>query len=271
MLPADSNSDSDKPAPRDAMDSPPETVLVIPMPMASIDRVMHEIVEAGDGRYEGREAPPDGETPGVIGLLDTKTNWACVCQMRPREPHLHLLFEKIGHGRVTKRDAFRVSEHRGILVLSAPGGSVESARWMMDAGAAAMHAGGLGLAVESSGLGHTPDQWLELAGNDDPAALYFAYIATIGKSRRLVYTCGMHNFGLRDALTEAFTDHQEAAFVMHSFLKYTYETDNTIHDGDPIGSEEDGPLFRVFREKCRLHDPRDLFFNPYGMWRVVPM
>ncbi len=32
-------------------DEPPTTVMVIPMPMASIDTAMLEIVEAGDGRY----------------------------------------------------------------------------------------------------------------------------------------------------------------------------------------------------------------------------
>lgn len=255
-------------------DELPTIVVGVPGPWADLDQAMQALVDVGNGRYVGKALPGEEDATAGAGLVDMETDWACACEFRPRVAGLEAGFMQTGYGRVTPRDARAVSRHRSILMFMAPGGSVETARFMMDAVTLAIRAGGLGVFIESTGVAHAPHAWLKLAEDTSPGGLYCAFVATIGPKgpRRTCYTCGMHNFGHRDALTDMFDDPQEAAFILNSFLGYLYQSGKTVGDGDLIGSEEgtEGQHFRVVMEPCKLHDPQDLFHNPYGMWRIVP-
>jgi hypothetical protein len=254
-------------------DGLPTIYVGVPGPWADVDEAMQSVVEAGHGRYVGSELTVEEHGVAGIGVLDTQTAWACVCEFRPAMPNIAPFFLTMGYGHVTPRDADAVARHRSILVLMAPGGSDETAGYMMDCVSAALDADGLGVIIESTGIAHAPRDWRTLAAQDDRASgLYWAYVATIGPKgprKRTIYTCGMHNLGERDAITEAFTDPQEAAYTIHTFLGYLRQSGQPVADGDEIGSEE-GPMFRVVMEPCTTYPPADLFHNPYGMWRIVP-
>src|SRR5262249_18532960 len=55
--------------------------------------------------------------------------------------------------------------------LSGPGGSLQAARTMMQAGAALVRAGGAGVFIDNSVLAHGGSNWLEMTEEGDPDAL----------------------------------------------------------------------------------------------------
>ena len=60
------------------------------------------------------------------------------------------------------------------VFLSGPGGSMQAARTMMQAGAAMVRAGGAGVFIDNSALAHGGQHWLEMTEDGGPDALSFA-------------------------------------------------------------------------------------------------
>ena len=83
------------------------------------------------------------------------------------------------------------------VLLSGPGGSMEAARTMMQAGAAMVRAGGAGVFIDNCALAHGGQAWLEMTEDGGPDAMSFAFVAII-RGEAEVRTMGMHVLGLRD-------------------------------------------------------------------------
>src|SRR6267142_1481772 len=65
------------------------------------------------------------------------------------------------------------------VLLSGPGGSMQAARTMMQAGAAVVRAGGAGVFIDNSGLAHGGGQWIELTDDAGPDAISFAFASIV--------------------------------------------------------------------------------------------
>src|SRR6266508_3785201 len=85
------------------------------------------------------------------------------------------------------------------VLLSGPGGSMQAARTMMQAGAAVVRAGGAGVFIDNSTLAHGGQHWLDMTDDGGPDALSFAFVAII-RGQAEVWTMGMHVLGLRDVV-----------------------------------------------------------------------
>src|SRR5438093_1854527 len=85
------------------------------------------------------------------------------------------------------------------VFLSGPGGSLQAARTMMQAGAAVVRAGGAGVFIDNSTLAHGGRHWLEMTEDSGPDALSFAFVAIVS-GQADVWTMGMHVLGLRDGV-----------------------------------------------------------------------
>src|SRR5947199_5384859 len=85
------------------------------------------------------------------------------------------------------------------VFLSGPGGSMEAARTMMQAGAAMVRAGGAGVFIDNSTVAHGGHDWLAMTDDGGPDALSFAFVAIVG-GKTEVWTMGMHVLGLRDVV-----------------------------------------------------------------------
>lgn len=162
-----------------------------------------------------------------------------------------------------------VRQYRVNVCLIGPGGSYESAKRMLDAAAAIVRAGAGGVFIDNAAIAHGADDWLDLADSNDPGGAYWAFIATV-KSEREVYSLGAHVLGLRDAVAPRTEDDEFDHFIIHNFLGYTYQSGQTVNDGDLLGDEESA-MFQVRREPFTRFPPGSPLHNPYGQWRLQPV
>ncbi|MBN3727445.1 hypothetical protein [Burkholderia sp. Ac-20379] len=89
-----------------------------------------------------------------------------------------------------------IAQHKSVVYVVDEGGSRARIEALMAAGAALIDAGGLGVKVESSGVAHSPEQWRDYVANVHLLSAYRAFVVTVGSDAP--YTCGMHNFGMKD-------------------------------------------------------------------------
>jgi hypothetical protein len=136
------------------------------------------------------------------------------------------------------------------VALSGHGGSLESARKMMQAGAAIIQAGGAGVFIDNSGLTHGAESWLYMTEEGSSDAVRFAFVGIV-RGQREVWTTGMHVPGFPEIM------------MKRAAIRYVYADNFAIGDGHIIADVE-GPRFRIEHESPEELGVPESMRNPFG-------
>ena len=156
-------------------------------------------------------------------------------------------------------DAYTVN-----VFLSGPGGSLEAARKMMQAGAAVVRAGGAGVFIDNSVLAHGGERWLQMTDDGGPDALSFAFVAIV-RGKTDVYTMGMHVLGLRDVVMKRV---DADGFDIIEVIRYLCRGEKPVDDGHII-ADLDGPQFQAFTQASAEMPVGSPLHNPFGRLKLV--
>jgi hypothetical protein len=154
------------------------------------------------------------------------------------------------------------------VILSGPGGSMQSARAMMQAGAAVVQAGGAGVFIDNSALAHGGRHWLEMTEDGGPDALSFAFVAII-RSREDVWTMGMHVLGLRDLLMKR-ADVEAGGLDIVEVIHYLARGEKPVDDGHVL-ADLGGPRLQAFVQDAPGNLMGGPMHNPFGRLKLVSM
>ena len=235
----------------------PELVLCIPGPWADRSALVERIVRESEGYiFAGRV------------LMNTRTRDTCELQHEARDERMMSAFLAAGpHWRDTPEMA-RIKDHASVVYLVGYGGSQKNVEALFLAARALLDAGGLGVKIESTGLAHSPAAWRSIC---DEFYLFSAHRACVlyltGSDD--VYSCGMHNLGMKDAIVENFNA-AEAVELLRTFTWYMYTETPTIRSGQTFSVSATAPVYRVVADSGVEYEDGSLFANPYGFWRLEP-
>jgi hypothetical protein len=178
-------------------------------------------------------------------------------------------FALAGRGDFSDQDLKRLARHTFTLYAIGPGGSLEAARSIMNLAAGLLRSGGIAVKVDSSGLAHNAERWLNYVRYKDSelTALYDAYVL-IATSGNTLYSCGMHNLGYPDAIAEISESPDETAHLLQTFLLYLLHETPQLRDGNSFSVSAATPHYRLKMENCTIYSPGALFYNPFGRWRL---
>jgi hypothetical protein len=164
----------------------------------------------------------------------------------------------------------QIDEHTMVLYLIGDGGSLEMARSMAEASQAILNAGGIGVKVETAGKAFTKMHWTDLLASGPPGNLYPMFVLdSIVDRAGTVFSCGMHNLGLRDTIVSGETL-QDSIDLISVFSYYQIVDKPHIISNQTFSVNTDAPIFRIVDEPKPPYQGNELFENPYGMWRLKP-
>jgi hypothetical protein len=152
--------------------------------------------------------------------------------------------------------------------LKGPGGSMQAARTMMQAGAALVRAGGAGVFIDNCALAHGGQNWLAMTDDGGPDALSFAFVAIV-RGKTDVYTMGMHVLGLRDIVMKR-ADVEVGDFDIVEVIRYLSRGEKPVNDGHVIADLK-GPRFQAFAQACDEGPACSPLHNPFGRLKLVSM
>ncbi len=249
------NPDSSLKAPMANDADLPELVLCIPGPWKDRAELVKAIVEHSKGYvFAGRV------------LMHMETKFTCELVHEKADSRMPIAFAAAGPHWKTSPEMKAIGEHRSVVYLVGKGGSQLNAEAMMLAARGVLLAGGLGVKVESTGIAHSPRAWLEFCDNIHLFTAHQAFVLYVTGPD--VYSCGMHNLGLRDAITSG-VDKAEAVELLREFTRYLFTESPTIKAGQTFGVAVDAPVYRIGNDEGVQYDPGSLFTNPYGYWRLT--
>jgi hypothetical protein len=151
--------------------------------------------------------------------------------------------------------------------LTGPGGSLEAALAMMQAGAAIVRAGGAGVFIDNSALAHGGETWLELTEDGGPEAISFAF-ASIIRGPDEVYTMGMQVMGFPNILMRA-RDVDDRAETVIEIIRYICGGGRPIDVGHILADDQGHPRFQVLAKLEDEFEPDSAMHNPFGVLKIV--
>jgi hypothetical protein len=152
--------------------------------------------------------------------------------------------------------------------LTGPGGSLESANRMVQAGAAIIRAGGAGVFNDNSGIAHGGQVWLEMADDGSTDALSYAFVGIVNNSREL-FTIGMHVLGRPDVVVGHSEDPiEDTGDAIIDIIRYLCATDRQLEVGHVI-ADLDGPRFKAVKATENKMESNSPMHNPWGQVELV--
>ncbi len=204
------------------------------------------------------------QTAGAF-LVDPLTGAHVEVELGPRSDTVRRAFEGF---ELEESELAALSEHRSVLRITGDTGDLERLRALTRLSTRLLLHGALGIKVESAGVAAPIQQWLELSVRFDPFTALRCFVV-VGDVEAAAYSCGMHNFGLRDAFVEG-VPLAEATLAINRFNLYQLVERPALEDGQTFAAEQGARTFVLRKEPCTMWPPDDTFHNPFGMWRLVP-
>lgn len=180
-------------------------------------------------------------------------------------------YETAGYGSLSPSTLDEIASHTFTCYLIGECDTYNSIRSMMKAVCTLLNAGGIAVKVETTGKAHSKENWFELTQSDDIWSLYTAFITLIKGDDVVGYSCGMHNFGLPDASIQDGISIGDASKLLNTFLIYCLNENPELVDGHTFSIDHDSQYYGLTLEKCSYYPEDDLFYNPYGIWRLRPV
>ena len=158
--------------------------------------------------------------------------------------------------------------HNTVVYLIGEGGNMEAAEALARAGYAILKAGGIGVKVETAGKAFMKEQWANLLEDEFQASSCKMFVLTsISTDDGAVFSCGMHNLGLKDTIV--FDEPIEQAVSLISIFSYYQIIDKpTISPNQTFSQSAGGTCYQITEEPNPPYKGYELLGNPYGMWRL---
>ena len=239
------------------MSNSPEIVLCIPGPWKDRSELLTRIVACDSGYLFAGQV-----------LMNMESKQACQLDYTEQDPHMVKAFQAAGYHWTDTPEMAAIATHQSVVYLIGEGGSRENAEAMMLAAEAVLKAGGLGVKVESAGLAHSPDAWTDMCQNLELFSAHRALVVYITGPE--VYSCGMHNLGLRDAIT-TITDKQDAVDLLRVFTWYQFTESPDLRAGQTFSVDVEADIYRLREHEGIDYGEESLFNNPYGIWELEPV
>lgn len=196
---------------------------------------------------------PDGATVEVAPL--------------PPDQQFPQIFQSACRRPPTDDELAILARYRVNIGLSGPGGSLESALTMMQAGAAIVQAGGAGVFIDNSAIAHGGEDWIAMTEDGSPDAISFAFTSIIrGSKSNGVYTMGMQVMGFPDLLMSA-SDVDARGETIVDIIRYICGGDRPIDVGHLL-ADELGPRFQVVAKERDEFDVDSVMHNPNGRLKI---
>jgi hypothetical protein len=198
-------------------------------------------------------------------LIDPQSQAKIELQLEAHDPRMSEAFRAVGPHWVDSDAMQKIDAHTSVAYLVGRGGSHPRAISLMLAATSLLRSGGLGIKIESSGIAHSAEAWTQLTDNRHVLTAHEAFIAYVTGDD--IYTCGMHSFGLRDAVI-AIGEAVNPLELLRIFTWYLFTETPPIRPGLTFSVEDGQPRYRLSEEECTHYGADELFKNQYGMWRL---
>lgn len=202
-------------------------------------------------------------------FMEVATKVCCQVDWYEHDDELRNAFTVAGQGKLSDALLDAVGAHESTVYLIFDDAGYETARVAARFAGALLRAGGIAVKVESAGVAHSPERWLEACDSEKAWDIYTLFVVLVGGEDRY-YSCGMQNFALPDTQVPASLGTTVGAELLNFFNMYQLVETPDLVDGHTFSLGENAPRFRLRREPYDSSYEEPLY-NPNGLWVLTPV
>jgi hypothetical protein len=204
---------------------------------------------------------------GMI-LMNAKEHTSFTLEFCDRDERMQESFKFAGRiTNISDTTIDAIGDHTVVIYITGETGSYDGAMAIAKAAGAILKAGGLGIKVETSGKAFDKDEWLGCLDNLEESDLYDMFVIPIRGADGSVYSCGMHNLGLKDTIVSNESV-EDAVDLIRIFSFYQIVDKPTLKNKETFATAADAPSYVILDESDQPYKDHELFGNPFGMWRL---
>jgi hypothetical protein len=204
-----------------------------------------------------------------VAFMEVATKLFCRADWYEHDEDLRTAFARAGQGKLSDTLLDAVGAHESTVYLVFDDAGYETARTAARFAAALLRAGGIAVKVETAGVAHSPERWLEACNSEESFDIYGLFIVLVGGDD-CYYSCGMQNFALPDTQVPASLGPERGAELLNFFNMYQLVEAPDLNEGHTFSLAEDAPRFRLKREPYDSGYEEPLY-NPHGLWVLSPV
>ena len=162
----------------------------------------------------------------------------------------------------------KIEKHNFVIYLTIETNGFENARAIAEAGKAVLKAGGIGIKVETAGKAFTIENWIALIESSEDAKFYQMFVIdNLINENGEIYSCGMHNLGLRDSIL-LDKNVEKVREIISIFGLHQVIDKPKIKVGQTFSINKKAEIYNLSEEQNQPNKKDELLKNPFGMWRL---
>jgi hypothetical protein len=186
------------------------------------------------------------------------------------DPMMSLSFKVAGS--VTNLESSVIAEieaHTSVIYISGGTGDFDKAKKLAQTAGMLANKKGIAMKVESAGKAFSREKWNDFLIDGDDASIYELFVLDSLVARdNSVYSCGMHNLGLKDVIISG-KEFEEGYRIVRTFNYYQVIDKPEIKVKQTFQTDVLSPQYLIIEEQHQINEGYELLENPLGMWRLI--
>jgi hypothetical protein len=204
-------------------------------------------------------------------IANAQKNSSFEIELYGHDDDLKQAFYNAGNYRLEPALLDEIDEHTATLYIIARTTGVEVAKELIEVVSDVLKAGGLAVKIETTGIAHSKESWLELQGKIDDLAQVHYHFLTLTDYNEFYSSFGMKTFGYPDVIVPITLSQEDALALMQSFTFYTVTNQPVLISGETYSMGIDATFYKMtIREDDRYEDG-DNYNNPFGVVVLEPL
>ncbi|MEM9507349.1 MAG: hypothetical protein AAGA16_06620 [Cyanobacteria bacterium P01_E01_bin.35] len=195
----------------------------------------------------------------------TIADQSCEIDIGIAVPNLVTVWDNAGQAKISLATRQQIDGHRQVIYLTSNATGYDACREIAQLAQVFLQIGGIAIKVESAGIAHEKQQWLEHYNSADVFAIYSLFVMLI-EGEETYYSCGMSNFSKADVTLDVTEDLGLAIYVMNVFNYYRLTESPILQDGHTFQPDIECPTYQMKWKADGESEPDSPLYNPHGRW-----
>lgn len=204
-------------------------------------------------------------------MMNVESDSSFEVEVYEPEENLRQSFEHLGSGKADSKTLQEIDESTVVLYLIAKKTGLESVKELIRAVSDILRAGGLAVRIDTTGIAHSKESWLELERNVEDVVEVHRHFVTLVDYESFYSTFGMKSFGYPDVLAPSVSNREDSLAAVGSLSFYMVAQNPLLNSGETYSNGIDAPFFRMDIKEDDRYEDTHIYYNARGFVHLEAM
>lgn len=204
-------------------------------------------------------------------IMNVHTGKSFGVEIYERDGNLAQSFEYAGTEKMDEMTLKEIDEHTAVVYIVAKTSGVEVIQDLVSAVSDVLRVGGLAVKIESTGIAHKKETWLQLEENKFDLVQLHSHFVTLVNYETFYSSFGMKNFGYPDILVPPTFSAEETNEVIGSLSFYMMSEQPVLQSGETYSNGIEAKFYRMDIKEDDRYDTKHVYYNPSGVVHLEAM